>query len=80
MVVGFRLQPVACNLVVMNEVREDPALGGAGGAGSAGGDRKSYYDRLPFADGEFDVALCYDVIEHLFSPGRLVGLARVCSP
>jgi SAM-dependent methyltransferase len=38
-------------------------------------------DRLPFGDGEFDVALCYDVIEHLFSPGRLVAeIRRVVRP
>src|SRR5579872_651637 len=27
---------------------------------------------LPFSDGEFDAVLCYDVLEHLFAPGRLV--------
>ncbi|MGH7436421.1 MAG: class I SAM-dependent methyltransferase [Polyangiaceae bacterium] len=38
-------------------------------------------DRLPFRDGEFDVAVCYDVIEHVFSPGRLVGeIRRVVRP
>jgi 2-polyprenyl-3-methyl-5-hydroxy-6-metoxy-1,4-benzoquinol methylase len=37
--------------------------------------------RLPFADGEFDVVLCYDVIEHVFAPGRLVGeIRRVVRP
>ncbi|HLK39211.1 MAG TPA: class I SAM-dependent methyltransferase [Polyangiaceae bacterium] len=28
---------------------------------------------LPFRDGEFDVVLCYDVLEHVFAPGRLLG-------
>jgi len=27
---------------------------------------------LPYPSGTFDVALCYDVLEHLFSPGRLL--------
>lgn len=36
---------------------------------------------LPFADGEFDVVLCYDVFEHLFGPGRLAGeIRRVLRP
>jgi SAM-dependent methyltransferase len=45
---------------------------------------------LPFADGEFDVVLCYDVLEHLFAPGRILreirrvmgrgGLALLCVP
>jgi len=38
-------------------------------------------DRLPFHDGEFDVALCYDVLEHVFAPGRLLGeIRRVLRP
>jgi len=37
--------------------------------------------RLPFADGEFEVVLCYDVLEHIFAPGRLVGeILRVLRP
>jgi SAM-dependent methyltransferase len=45
---------------------------------------------LPFADGEFDVVLCYDVLEHLFAPGRVLreigrvigagGAALLCVP
>ena len=45
---------------------------------------------LPFAEGEFDVVLCYDVLEHVFAPGRLLdeigrvagatGHAFVCVP
>lgn len=38
-------------------------------------------DRLPFGDGEFDVVLCYDVIEHVFAPGRLLAeIRRVVRP
>jgi SAM-dependent methyltransferase len=38
-------------------------------------------DRLPFSDGEFDVALCYDVLEHVFAPGRLLSeILRVVRP
>jgi SAM-dependent methyltransferase len=36
---------------------------------------------LPFADGGFDVVLCYDVFEHLFSPDRLRDeIHRVLAP
>jgi SAM-dependent methyltransferase len=45
---------------------------------------------LPFADGEFEIVLCYDVLEHLFAPGRLLreiqrvlrpeGIAAICVP
>lgn len=38
-------------------------------------------ERLPYADGEFDAVLCYDVLEHVFSPGRLVAeIRRVVRP
>ena len=38
-------------------------------------------DRLPFDDGEFEVVLCYDVLEHVFAPGRLLGeIRRVLAP
>jgi len=36
---------------------------------------------LPFRDGEFEAVLCYDVLEHVFSPGRLLGeIGRVLAP
>jgi SAM-dependent methyltransferase len=36
---------------------------------------------LPFRDGEFEVVLCYDVLEHVFSPNRLLGeIRRVLAP
>jgi SAM-dependent methyltransferase len=36
---------------------------------------------LPFGDGEFDVVLCYDVLEHLFAPGRILReIRRVMAP
>ena len=36
-------------------------------------------DRLPFADGEFDVALCRFALHHMEDPGRvLCEMARVC--
>ncbi len=38
-------------------------------------------EALPFHDGEFDVVLCYDVLEHVFAPGRLLGeIRRVLRP
>lgn len=38
-------------------------------------------ERLPFADGEFEAVLCYDVLEHVFAPGRLAGeIRRVLRP
>jgi 2-polyprenyl-3-methyl-5-hydroxy-6-metoxy-1,4-benzoquinol methylase len=38
-------------------------------------------ERLPYGDGEFDAVLCYDVLEHVFSPGRLLAeIRRVVRP
>jgi SAM-dependent methyltransferase len=38
-------------------------------------------DRLPFNDAEFDVVLCYDVLEHVFAPSRLLQeIRRVLRP
>ncbi|HEV3194163.1 MAG TPA: class I SAM-dependent methyltransferase [Polyangiaceae bacterium] len=38
-------------------------------------------DRLPFKDADFEVVLCYDVLEHVFSPSRLLGeIRRVLRP
>jgi len=38
-------------------------------------------DRLPFDDADFDVVLCYDVLEHVFAPSRLLGeIRRVLRP
>ena len=38
-------------------------------------------DRLPFADGEFDVAVCRLALHHIEEPGRVLRqMARVCRP
>jgi SAM-dependent methyltransferase len=38
-------------------------------------------DPLPFDDGTFDVAMCLDVLEHVFAPERLLAeLRRVTNP
>lgn len=38
-------------------------------------------DRLPFADGEFDVVLCRFAFHHFEGPARVLGeMARVCRP
>jgi len=38
-------------------------------------------DRLPFADGEFDVAVCRFAFHHFEEPGRVLReMARVCRP
>lgn len=37
--------------------------------------------RLPFDDGSFDYVLCFETLEHVESPARLIEeLARVCRP
>jgi SAM-dependent methyltransferase len=39
------------------------------------------HDRLPFEDESFDVVVCYDVLEHLFSPERVLAeIHRVLAP
>jgi ubiquinone/menaquinone biosynthesis C-methylase UbiE len=38
-------------------------------------------DRLPFPDGDFDVAVCRLALHHMEEPGRVLReMARVCSP
>lgn len=38
-------------------------------------------DRLPFADGDFDVVVCRFAFHHLEEPARVLGeMARVCRP
>lgn len=43
--------------------------------------RRASLEQLPFGDGEFDLLLCTQVIEHVPDPGRAVAeLARVLRP
>jgi len=42
---------------------------------------EGYGERLPFADGSFDVVACCDVLEHVEDLGRVIGeIARVLKP
>lgn len=62
---GFNLAPAAVANIQSNGV--DAQLGDG--------------EELPFSDGAFDYVLCFETLEHVDSPIRLLGqLARVCAP
>ena len=60
-----------CDIIRLRAARYDlflPVLNGAG-------------ETLPVADGSFDLVICWDVIEHVGDPERLIGeIARVLCP
>lgn len=63
--IGFNLSPAAVANIRSNGVEAQLGDGGA----------------LPFADGTFDVALCFETLEHVDSPPEvLTELARVTKP
>lgn len=60
-----------CEIARLRAARYDIALPVINGAG----------ERLPFADRSFDMAICWDVVEHVQDPERLLAeLARVLRP
>lgn len=60
---GFNLSPVAIENIRANGI--DAQIGDAQG--------------LPFDDGQFDVVLCFETLEHVENPAQLLEqLARVC--
>jgi len=61
---GFNLNPAAVDNIHANGVQAKLGDG----------------QEMPFADGEFDVVLCFETLEHVESPAALLGqLARVCA-
>jgi SAM-dependent methyltransferase len=68
---AFEYNQDYCEIVRMRAARYDLALPVVNGAG----------ERLPFADASFDLAICWDVVEHVQDPERLLAeLARVLRP
>ncbi len=68
---AFEYNREYCDIIGLRAARYDLALPVVNGAGEA----------LPFADGSFDLAICWDVVEHVQDPERLLAeLARVLRP
>jgi SAM-dependent methyltransferase len=68
---AFEYNRAYCDIVRLRAARYDlfvPVINGVG-------------ERLPFADASFDLAICWDVVEHVQNPELLVAeLARVLRP
>jgi 2-polyprenyl-3-methyl-5-hydroxy-6-metoxy-1,4-benzoquinol methylase len=70
-VTAFEYNRAYCDIIRLRAARYALKLPVINGAGEA----------LPFADGEFDAAICWDVVEHVRDPDALLGeLARVVRP
>lgn len=68
---AFEYNRAYCDIIRLRAARYDLALPVVNGAG----------ETLPFADGSFDLVICWDVVEHVQDPERLVAeLARVLRP
>jgi SAM-dependent methyltransferase len=68
---AFEYNRAYCDIIRLRAARYDLALPVVSGAG----------ERLPFAGASFDLAICWDVVEHVQNPERLLAeLARVLRP
>jgi 2-polyprenyl-3-methyl-5-hydroxy-6-metoxy-1,4-benzoquinol methylase len=68
---AFEYNRAYCDIIRLRAARYNLALPVVSGAG----------ERLPFADASFDLLICWDVIEHVQDPERLLAeLARVLRP
>jgi SAM-dependent methyltransferase len=68
---AFEYNRAYCDIIRLRAGRYDLALPVINGAG----------EQLPFADRSFDLAICWDVVEHVQDPERLLAeLARVLRP
>jgi 2-polyprenyl-3-methyl-5-hydroxy-6-metoxy-1,4-benzoquinol methylase len=68
---AFEYNREYCGIIALRAERYGLALPVVNGAG----------ERLPFADASFDMAICWDVVEHVQNPERLLAeLARVLRP
>ena len=68
---AFEYNRAYCDIIQLRAGRYDMSLPVVNGAG----------ERLPFADASFDLAIAWDVVEHVQSPALLLAeLARVLRP
>lgn len=68
---AFEYNRAYCDIIRLRAARYDLSLPVVNGAGEA----------LPFADGSFDLVICWDVLEHVQNPDRLLAeIARVLGP
>jgi len=68
---AFEYNRAYCDIIRLRAARYELALPIVNGVG----------ERLPFAEGSFDLAICWDVVEHVQNPDRLLAeLARVLRP
>ncbi|GAB4201397.1 MAG: class I SAM-dependent methyltransferase [Roseiflexaceae bacterium] len=68
---AFEYNRAYCGITRLRAARYDLPLPVVNGAGES----------LPFADGSFDLVICWDVVEHVQDPERLLAeLARVLRP
>ena len=68
---AFEYNPEYCGIIGLRAARYDLALPVVNGAG----------ERLPLRDESFDLVICWDVVEHVQNPERLVAeIGRVLRP
>ena len=68
---AFEYNRAYCDIIRLRAARYELALPIVNGVG----------ERLPFAEGSFDLAICWDVVEHVQNPDRLLAeLAQVLRP